>query len=636
MGKKRSWVWEYAKRKGDKAYCQLCDEDENNEYSCVGGTTGSIIRHLKIIHKVYQPETSTSKRLSSSNNLEEIDTLQDTDSLTNSQSSSSSSNNSFTQPSQHNIIPRKRRRFLTHDNDTDRKCSPERTETIHKALAKLISMNQLPLSFCSSPGFYQFMAVVEPNYKIIKEEALKKRLHFFKSSIEEKIRSDLKAVQSVVCTSDCWSSLAQNSYITITAHALNNDWSPMSFTLTTQEMEERHTALNIADKLENVFSNWEIKDKVTTVITDNAKNVVNAVQLVSNTTNDNISDVTCAAHSLQLSINKALREDSISEILDQSSKLVGHFKHSNLAKQSLLNKQKQLGMPETSLLQSCKTRWNSIFLMLEHIFKNRCLISAVMADRSVTSTHIAQKFEISEHQWLKIEALVFLLKPFQVITSFLCGEKHSPTSMVRPLLKKLLDNHLKPQDNDDQSITYFKQTIIFDIKERFNLEWDSKSRVSVRQIASFLDPRYKNLDHEPLFERENIRSSVINLLNNIETDAHNVNTRCEPSLQQSALEFLYGDDVTEVNNLTTEFQNYLAEPQLKFHLNPFDWWKSRENKFPRIGILAKKYLSIPATSVSSERCFSTAGNVVNSKRTSLLTKNVNLLVFLYQNRNLIP
>jgi len=574
-------------------------------------------------------------RLISSNNLEAIDSLQDTDSLTNSQSSSSSTDNNFTQPSQHNI-PRKRRRFLTHDSDTDRKCSPERTELIHKALAKLICMNQLPLSFCSSSGFLQFMAVVEPNYRAIKEEALKKRLHFFKSTVEEKIRNDLKAVKSVVCTSDCWSSLAQHSYITITAHALNNDWSPMSFTLTTQEMEERHTALNIADKLENVFSSWEIKDKVTTVITDNAKNVVNAVQLLSNTTNTNISDVTCAAHSLQLSINKALKEDLISEIINQSSRLVGHFKHSNLAKQSLLNKQKQLGMPEQSLLQSCKTRWNSIYLMLERIFENRCPISAVMADRSITSTHIAQKLEILEHQWLKIETLVILLKPLKVITSLLCGENHSPASIVRPLLQKLLDNHLKLQDNDDQSITYFKQTIISDIKKRFNLEWDSESRVSARQIASFLDPRYKNLDHEPIIARESIRSSVINLLNNTEIDAHNVNTRRQPSLHKSALEFIYGDDVTEVNDLTTEFQNYLAEPQLKFDLNPFDWWKSREDKYPGIGILAKKYLSIPATSVSSKRCFSTAGNVVNSKRTSLLTKNVNLLVFLYQNRNLIP
>lgn len=163
-------------------------------------------------------------------------------------------------------------------------------------------------------------------------------------------------------------------------------------------MEERHTALHIAEKLENTFYNWKIKDKVTTVTTDNAKNIVNAVQLLSTTTNYSISDVTCAAHSIQLSINKALKEYSISEILKACSTLVGHFKHSNLAKHSLLNKQKQLGMPEHSLLQFCKTRWNSNYLMLERIFKNRCPISTVIADRSITSTNIAQQLEILEHQ----------------------------------------------------------------------------------------------------------------------------------------------------------------------------------------------------------------------------------------------
>jgi len=145
------------------------------------------------------------------------------------------------------------------------------------------------------------------------------------------------------------------------------------------------------------------------------------------------------------------------------------------------------------------------------------------------------------------------------------------------------------------------------------------------------------LDHEPIIARESIRSSVIDLLNN--TNVHNVNiveTQRELSLHKSALQFLYGDDSSEANDLMTEFQNYLAEPQLKFDLNPFDWWQSRQEKYPTIAMLAKKYLSIPATSVSSERCFSTCGNVVTSKRTSLLTKNVNLLVFLYQNRHLIP
>lgn len=84
-----------------------------------------------------------------------------------------------------------------------------------------------------------------------------------------------------------------------------------------------------------------------------------------------------------------------------------------------------------------------------------------------------------------------------------------------------MDNHLKLQDYDDQSITHFKQTIISEIKERFKLEWNLEDIVSVRQIASFLDPRYKNLDHEPIIVRESIRSSVIDLLNN--TNVHNVN-----------------------------------------------------------------------------------------------------------------
>lgn len=150
----------------------------------------------------------------------------------------------------------------------------KKTEQIHRALASLIAMNQLPLSFCLSPGFCQFMAVVEPNYKICSDQALKKRLHALKSNVVDKIKNELQNVKSVVCTTDGWSSMAQNSYISLTAHIIDNQW---SFTLATQEMAERQTAVNLAEKLTCVFDDWEINGKVTTVITDNAKNIVNAV-----------------------------------------------------------------------------------------------------------------------------------------------------------------------------------------------------------------------------------------------------------------------------------------------------------------------------------------------------------------------
>jgi len=49
MVKRKSWVWDYAKRERDRAFCDLCDSESNNEYSCVGDTTGSDIYNIFMI-----------------------------------------------------------------------------------------------------------------------------------------------------------------------------------------------------------------------------------------------------------------------------------------------------------------------------------------------------------------------------------------------------------------------------------------------------------------------------------------------------------------------------------------------------------------------------------------------------------
>jgi len=209
-------------------------------------------------------------------------------------------------------------------------CSNERRELIHESLAKLISMNQLPISFYSSIGFKNCMAVVEPNYKVCKQEAMKARINRLKKLVETKIRENLHQTKSIVCTTDGWSLLSQDSYITVTAHTIDLHWNVRSYTLSTHEMEERHTAENLAIRLGNTFNVWEVNSKVIAVVTDNARNIVYAISLISSDTN--ISSVTCAAHSLQLAINHSLRQDNIQLLVEKCSKLVSHFKHSNIAK----------------------------------------------------------------------------------------------------------------------------------------------------------------------------------------------------------------------------------------------------------------------------------------------------------------
>lgn len=50
--------------------------------------------------------------------------------------------------------------------------------------------------------------------------------------------------------------------------------------------------------------------------------------------------------------------------------------------------------------------------------------------------------------------------------------------------------------------------------------------------------------------------------------------------------------------------------------------------YPRLSLLVKKYLSIPASSVPSERVFSIAGQVVSKKRSRMHPSNVDMFIFL--------
>ena len=89
--------------------------------------------------------------------------------------------------------------------------------------------------------------------------------------------------------------------------------------------------------------------------------------------------------------------------------------------------------------------------------------------------------------------------------------------------------------------------------------------------------------------------------------------REEPQQQQSetndaqtsnvtALTFLLEDDSQESGRVG-EVDRYLVETQLNHDENCLEWWSRNSSRFPAVAELAKRYLCIPATSVTAECIF---------------------------------
>ena len=71
-------------------------------------------------------------------------------------------------------------------------------------------------------------------------------------------------------------------------------------------------------------------------------------------------------------------------------------------------------------------------------------------------------------------------------------------------------------------------------------------------------------------------------------------------------------ELSKEDEVKKELQFDMDQPCIDTDSKSLELWKLNSSLFPVIAKLAKKYFSIPATSIRSERVFSSGGYIVNN------------------------
>ncbi|KAL0879296.1 hypothetical protein ABMA27_003075 [Loxostege sticticalis] len=430
------------------------------------------------------------------------------------------------------------------------------------------------------------------------------RLYEQKRDEVKKILSDT-AIEKICLTVDLWTSKANESYIAITGHFINNNFKMQSVLLSCEHFSDRHTSANIQDFLSNTAREWNIADKINFVISDNAANVQKALQDLG------WKHFGCYGHTLNLIVQNALI--TVQDTLDKVKTIVRFFKKSPLATEKLLKYQKndnEAAIP-VKLKQDMPTRWNSTLHMITRFVE---LQAAVKSTAAVIGKDLPI---LTVEEWALLEQLIIVLKPFDDVTSAMSAEKYvtggSVIVITRCLIKtceKLLADHLTPLSSEN--LVSPAATVAMNLRDGLI------SRLgNVEKSGTFAVCMLKTCEPVASTSKGVSPWSVLNEIMTSERPQRRPGNALSKAIQEVDL--------------------YLEDDMLAVHMPdgrwncPLEWWQNHHQKYPHLSKLFRQYGNIVATSVPCERIFSKAGQLITDRRTRLDHKKVAQVMFLNGN-----
>lgn len=183
-------------------------------------------------------------------------------------------------------------------------------QACRKALSNFVVLDEQPFSAVDGEGFKYYSKVMQPQFTLPSRRTVARDCFQLHLDEKQKLKALFKSdCNRVALTTDCWTSIQNQNYLTLTAHFVDNEWNYqkriISFTVI-----PNHKGDTVGWKIEEVLRDWGIRS-VSTITVDNVTSNDVAVAYLHrkiSTMNGMMGDgkcfyMRCVAHILNLVVN---------------------------------------------------------------------------------------------------------------------------------------------------------------------------------------------------------------------------------------------------------------------------------------------------------------------------------------------
>jgi len=298
-----------------------------------------------------------------------------------------------------------------------------------------------------------------------------------------------------------------------------------------------------------------------------------------------------------------------------------------------------------TLKNSVPTRWNSTYLMVSSVLD---LLQEVNASLIKIGKHDLRLSAVEENL---LNDLRSFLAPFESYTQLVSGNQ--PTLSLIPLIRDAIAQHCSLNPRDHSIVKQLKGQVMANVDVRLPQDNDVL-------LATLLDPTTKTLPTQQLEEQVSVLKKAVQqteaeLAEHRNVDAaelaegHPVSADAPPmSLKGKLIQSILkkrGDAVATDCVIDQEIRSYLSLKPASSHayesaddsiLNEecneaMGFWQKNHMDYPHLQAVARRYLTISASSVPVESMFSTTGLIMNGRRSRLAPSKLNYLSFIHDN-----